>query len=285
MALLFVAGVVHGCSGGADGRQSEASPSAAASAAGANHFEWAMRLSTPTFEETETKLTETTGAIALGFDRWACRYTIERQAEANSPTQEFGFVSCQLKGTGEMVETMALCSDAENRRPDCGTSELRISDDSGALHQIELRCQSRSSDCGKRPRITDRTESRLAAATSPSTDRMGHFEWRLEVGEVGGRSSTQAIASRRGSVEAGPAGWQCSYSIAQQSDPTYPELELGFTTCKAKDSTDTVQLLLLCAENQERPSACNVGLLRLAREGGATHNLVMSCRNPKNPCW
>lgn len=295
VGLLFLLGG-HGCSRPAEKPKGETTPGAALAdrtasaptpAANANHFEWKLRVTKPTLQETETQLRQATGDVALGFDRWACNYTIENKRETNSPSQEFGFVSCTLGGTGQAVETMVLCMESDNRPSDCGTGVLRISDDAGQLHQLELSCRSAASDCGQRPTVTEGLASGAApsAARGSSTGSLGHFQWRVEVNDAKGDSSARQLSNRRGDIEAKLNGWQCSYTIAQQTDVNYPDLELGYTTCKSRTSSDMVETVLLCAENPQRPSACNMGSLRLGADGGGVDSITMSCRNPNNPCW
>ena len=306
VGLLFLLGGLHGCSRPTEKPKGEATPGAAVAdetasvptpTAKANHFEWKLRVTKPTLQDTETQLAQAKGDVALGFDRWTCNYTIENKPEPNGPSQEFGFVSCTLGGTGQAVETMVLCMESDNRPSDCGTGILRISDDAGQLHQLELSCRSASSDCGQRPTVTEGLTSGAAPSAASgsstgsaparptSTGAMGHFQWRVAVDDAKGGSSARQLSNRRGDIEAELEGWQCSYSIAQQTDVNYPELELGYTTCKSKTSSDMVETVLLCAENPQRPSACNMGSLRLGADGGGVDSITMSCRNPKNPCW
>jgi hypothetical protein len=297
MGLLLILGIAHGCAEATEKPKGATPPapvlqdegaSAAAPKGKVNHFEWKVRVTTPTLKDTETQVSQTTGEIALGFGRWSCNYTIENRREPDGPRQEFGFVSCRLGSTGEAVETMVLCMEHENRPSDCGTGVLRISDDAGQLHQLELSCRSASSDCAKRPVVTDALFAGAtgSARTRPaSTGPMKHFQWRLEINDGSGGTSAKQLSSRRGDIESPLKGWQCSYSITQQTDTNYPELELGYTTCKSKSSTDTVETVLLCAENAERPSACNMGRLRMGSDGGGVHSITMSCKNPDNPCW
>lgn len=305
VALMLVVGGVHGCARPTEKPNSDTTPGAALAEnasstatpkTSVNHFEWRLQVTKPTLKDTETQLSENSGDIALGFNRWTCNYTIENKHEPNGPMQEFGFVSCTL-GTGQAVETMVLCMESANRSSDCGTGVLRVSDDEGQLHQLELSCRSASSDCGQRPTVTEGLAAGAslsapsdpsagsARATPESTGPMGHFQWRVEVDDAKGGSSAKQLSNRRGDIEAKLKDWQCSYSIAPQTDVNYPDLEFGYTTCKSKTSSDTVETVLLCAENPQRPSACNMGSLRLGSDGGGVDSITMSCKNPNNPCW
>ena len=292
--VLLISGI--GCAKPTEKRKNQAIPDPALARAPVNHFEWKLRVTRPTLKESETQLSQNSGDIALGFERWTCSYTIENASEPDGPMQEFGFVSCVL-GTGQAVETMVLCMESENRPSDCGAGVLRVSDDAGQLHQLELSCGSPSSDCGQRPRITDGLtpvaapssasagSTGAARARTASTGPMGHFQWRVEVHDANGGSSTKEISSRHGDVEAELEGWQCSHAIAQHADVNYPELELGYTTCMSTTSSDIVETVLICAENPQWPSFCNVGSLRLGRDDGGVDSITMSCKSPDNACW
>ena len=303
--LLLALGGLHGCARLTE--KGETAPgavladktaSATAPKANVNYFEWKLRVTKPTLKDSETLLPQTTGDVALGFSRWTCNYAIESRHEPDGRKQEFGFVSCTLGSTGQAVETMVLCTESANRPSDCGTGVLRVSDDAGQLHQLELSCRSASSDCRRRPTVTEGLVdgAKPSGAGGPATGKarstpasagpMGHFEWRVEIDDANGGSSAKQLLSPRGDIEARLKGWQCSYGITEQKgDPNYPELEFGYTTCKSKGSSDTVETVLLCAENPERPSACNMGSLRLGNDGRGVNSITMSCKSPNNPCW
>lgn len=260
-------------------------------------FEWAVRVTDPGLHETKTPLSGRSGNLDVGVDRWHCRYTIEGPQRSNGSTQEFGFISCEPGRTGQAAETMVLCQETRNRPTDCGTGILRINDSKGRLHQLEMSCGSPASKCPERPKIHEQVlagsaHARATPAVAASgrargmtSSRMGHFEWRLELDQNGGGSSARKLSRRHGDVAAGIDGWRCSYSIADQHDPNYSQLELGYTTCRSRASSDMVETVLLCAESRTQPSACNMGSLRLRGKTGPVHSIVMSCKSPSNGCW
>lgn len=191
---------------------------------------------------------------------------------------------------------MVLCNESGSHPSDCGTGVLRVNDSNGRAHQLEMMCRSPSSDCAQRPKVHERGFAGSAPvgggvpaagpgpAIRATAKTMGHFQWQLEVDTPGGGSPARNLSSRHGDIAAGD-GWRCAYAITDQKAPNYFQLELGYTTCRSKGSSDAVETVLLCAESHKRPSACNMGSLRLRDTSGSLRSIVMSCKSPGNSCW
>lgn len=311
VGLVVVSLLPQACSRrGAEDRSGTApllGPAPVAATADANHFAWKLQVTKPSYETEHVPLSGPKGKIPIGFDRWRCEYSIDHAAATKALHDESGWVSCALGNSGAKVDTMVLCQETNARPSDCGTGTLRLADDTGRLHSLDMSCKSASSDCWERPRVTELpvgapaptgsgspggvAGTRASGPAAPKHERLRerdgslHFRWKFDV--VGATSNARSLSPGDvgGEIAAGLDGWHCFYDIAAQADPVYSQLEIGHVTCQSKRTGDKAQGVLLCAESSQRPSACNMGSLSVTDETGQKRTILMSCRGATNPCW
>ena len=272
----------------------------------AHQFDWKLRITDPAFNARQVPTSQPSGEVSIGFDRWRCEYLIEHDPTAATLRDESGYVTCVLARTGAQMQTMTLCQETDSKPSDRGTSTLRISDAAGQMHSLDLSCKSKSTDDwgpsvvelpvgapgpagpnvggGAAPTSTS-AQGRMPGKAVRVRDVNGalHFQWKLDVGDPAGTSRTLSPDGTSGPLAIGLQGWTCSYRIAQQQDPIFPQLEIGHVTCKSS-SDDKAEAVMLCAENPERPSACNMSSLVITDDAHQRHTVIMSCKGATNPC-
>lgn len=274
-----------------------------------HQFDWKLRITGPTYRARDLAISQSSGEIPIGFDRWRCEYSIERDPEATAPRDESGYLTCVLASTGVRMETLAVCMETEAKTSDLGTSTLRVSDGSGQLHSVELSCKSKSIDWGPaivelpvgapapaRPNVgAEAVAADDSKPVSPQERPPGkavrvrddngalHFQWKIEVNDPARTPHTVSADGTSGALDTRIGGWSCSYQIAQQQDPTFPQLEIGRVSCKSSHG-DQADMVMVCAENPQRPSACNMSSLVLTDDARMRHTFIMSCKGTTSAC-
>ncbi len=276
----------------------------------ARQFDWKLRVTDPAYHARQVPTLQPSGEVPIGFDRWRCEYLIEHDPRATTLRDESGYVTCALASTGAQMQTMVLCQETDTKPSDRGTSTLRISDATGQLHSLDLSCKSKSTDdwgpdvvelpigapTPARPSVGGgAVASRDLIPTSPQARPPGeavrardangalHFQWKFDLGDSSGKSETLSPDGTSGALATGLQGWTCSYRIAQQQDPTFLQLEIGRVSCRS-NSGDKAEAVMLCAENPQRPSACNMSSLVITDDAHQRHTVIMGCKGATNPC-
>lgn len=276
----------------------------------AYQFDWKLRVTDSAYQARQVPTLQPSGEVPIGFDRWRCDYSIEHDPRATTLRDETGYVTCVLPSTGAQMQTMVLCQETETKPSDRGTSTLRVSDATGQMHSLDLSCKSKSTDdwgpevvelplgaaAPRRPSVGGgAVASRDPAPTSGQARTPGkaarlrdvngalHFQWKFDVGDPAGRSQTLSPDGTSGALATSLQGWTCSYGIAQQQDPSFPHLEIGRVTCQSK-SGDKAEAVMLCAENPQRPSACNMSSLVITDDARQRHTVIIGCKGATTPC-
>jgi hypothetical protein len=322
MGALLVVGCSRSSEGPTAAPSSSVSPAAGAVTPDASTtdavralpaFAWKVDVTKPSYEVEPILLSGARGNVPVGVAGWTCTYRIEPARTRGATRDQSGYLSCERGAGGPTASTMVLCQEASARPADCGTGSLRLAGADGRVHSLSMSCRSASvaNDCWERARVVERPSAALSGtsvtgATTPGTlgarngppatgadagaiagrlhdaDGSLHFTWKINVAGAAGTSLSPRDGS--GALATGLPGFDCSYSIATQRDAVYSQLEIGHVSCRMKSTGDKVEGTVLCAENEKRTSACNVGSLSLT-DGAVSRDILMSCRGPSNRCF
>ena len=243
-----------------------------------NRFEWHLSVYWGALPEKRTSIRTSREKLELPFRPWECSFEAAHEGGAD---QEFGYLTCQSRTSQDRVGTMVLCAGAADA--DCKSGTLRLRDETGAAHTLELTCGCQgieASTLWAEPRSAPNGLEGSKALAEPER----HFIWKLDVRGPTGNSSNMPISLGE-EIPATIHDWECASEVLTVPVASATRAEAGQVRCRSLASGQLVETQIVCRENKADPSYCNVRNIRVATRSGDFTSILLRCKSPDNRCW